>query len=82
MGKPDYSALLEKEYDWERGVYGNVSKILPTDVVSIQLGKPVTLTQYYDTNLYHDMVTGCSVMETLHLFNQTPTDWQATPRNK
>jgi hypothetical protein len=45
MGKPDYSALPEKEYDWEQSVYGNISKILPTDA-PILLGKPVMLTHY------------------------------------
>jgi hypothetical protein len=74
-GEPaDYSALPHKEYDWEQTVYGDVSEILPSDA-PIPLGKPITLTHYYDANLYHDMVTGRSVTGILHLFNQTPIDW-------
>ena len=52
-----------------------MSEILPSDA-PIPLGKPITLTHYYDANLYHDMVTGHLVTRILHLFNQTPTiDW-------
>jgi hypothetical protein len=72
--EPDYSSLPEQEFDWAQSVYGNVSELLPTDAPS-PLGKYVTLTHYFDANLYHDMLTGRSVTAILHLFNKTPIDW-------
>jgi hypothetical protein len=30
-GEPDYSALPDQEFYWERNVYGNVSEMLPSD---------------------------------------------------
>jgi hypothetical protein len=74
MVEPDYSALPEQEFDWERSIYGNVFEILLTDALAL-LGNYVTLTHYYDANLYHDMLTGRSVTGILHLLNQTPVDW-------
>jgi hypothetical protein len=56
-GEPDYSALPDQEFDWDKSVYGNVSEMLPSDAPR-PLGKYVTLTHYYDANLYHDIVTG------------------------
>jgi hypothetical protein len=38
-------------------------------------GQYVTLSHYFDANLYHDMVTGRSVTAILHFLNQTPMDW-------
>ena len=35
------------------------------------------LTHFFDTNLFHDVLTGCSVTGILHLLNQTPIDWCA-----
>ena len=72
--EPDYSALPVQEFDWARSVYGDVSEILPKDA-PIPLGKYVTLTDYFDANLYHDMVTGRSVTGILHLVNKSPMDW-------
>ena len=63
-----------QEFDWARSVYGDVSEILPKDA-PIPLGKYVTLTHYFDANLYHDMVTGRSVTGILHLVNKSPMDW-------
>ena len=39
------------------------------------LGKPVTLTHYVDTNLFHDALSGRSVTGILHMLNATPIDW-------
>ena len=72
--EPDYSGLPEQELDWATSVYGNISEILPTDAPT-PLGKYVTLTHYFDANLYHDMLTGRSVTGLLHLLNKTPIDW-------
>jgi hypothetical protein len=73
-GEPDYSALPDQTFDWERSVYGNVSEMLPSDAPK-PLSKYVTLTHYYDANLFHDIITGHSVTGILHLINKTPLDW-------
>ena len=39
------------------------------------LGKPVTLTHYVDANLFHDALSGRSVMGILHMLNAMPIDW-------
>jgi Reverse transcriptase (RNA-dependent DNA polymerase) len=56
------------------GVKTSVSEMLPSDAPK-PLGKCVTLTHYYDANLFHDIVTGHSVTGILHLINKTPLDW-------
>ena len=30
---------------------------------------------YFDANLMHDVITGCSVSGVLHFLNQTPLEW-------
>ena len=75
-GEPDYSALPDQHFDWDRSVYGNVSEMLPHDAPE-PLGKYVTLTHYFDANLYHDIITGRSVTGILHLINKMPLDWYA-----
>jgi hypothetical protein len=56
----DYSDYQDPEYDWSSLVYGDVKEIIPTDIPELK-GKYVTLSHYFDANLYHDMVTGRSV---------------------
>jgi hypothetical protein len=51
-----------------------VKEIIPMDILEPK-GKYVTLSHYFDANLYHDMVTGRSVTAILHFLNQTPMDW-------
>jgi hypothetical protein len=72
--EPDYSDYQDPEYDWSSSVYGDVKEIIPTDIPEPK-GKYVTLSHYFDANLYHDMVTGRSVTGILHFLNQTPMDW-------
>jgi hypothetical protein len=72
--KPDYSALPEQDCNWAYSVYGNVHEVELTDAPE-PLGKYVTLTHYVDVNLFHDIITGCSVTGILHLVNRTPIDW-------
>jgi hypothetical protein len=72
--EPDYSDYQDPEYNWSSSVYGNVKEIIPTDITEPK-GKYVTLSHYFDANLYHDMVTGRSVTANLHFLNQTPMDW-------
>jgi hypothetical protein len=73
-GEPDYSTLPDQEFDWKRSVNGNVSEMLPSDAPK-PLSKYVTLTHYYDANLFHDIITGHSVTGILHLINKTPLHW-------
>jgi hypothetical protein len=73
--EPDYSDYYQDpEYDWSLSVYGDVKEIIPTDIPEPK-GKYVTLSHYFDANLYHDMVTGRSITAILHFLNQTPMDW-------
>jgi hypothetical protein len=72
--EPDYSDYQDLEYDWSSSVYGGVKEIIPTDIPEPK-GKYVTLSHYFDVNLYHDMVTGRSVTAVLHFLNQTPMYW-------
>jgi hypothetical protein len=72
--EPDYSDYQDPEYNWSSSVYGDVKEIIPMDILETK-GKYVTLSHYFDANLYHDMVTGRSVTAILHFLNQTPMDW-------
>ena len=62
---PDYSELRPNIYDWAESVYRNVTELLPNDSPTL-LEKPVTMSHYFDANLYHDKVTGHSVTAILH----------------
>ena len=72
--EPDYSAIPVVEYNWARFVYGTVVELQQEDWPTPR-GKHVTLSHIVDANLYHDIVTGRSVMGILHLANKTPIDW-------
>jgi len=65
VGEPDYSDLVEEDYDWTSTVYGDVSEIFPKDA-PVPLGNFVMLSHYMDANLYHDMLMGRSVTGILH----------------
>ena len=70
VGLPDYSSIPDKEYNWEKSIYGNVEEILPHDAPKAY-SPPVVMTTYVDANLCHDFVTGRSVTGIIHLLNQT-----------
>ena len=70
---PDCSYISYKQYDWEKPVYGDTKEALTHDI-PIVLVKPVIITHYVDTNLYHDILTGRSVAFILHFLNKTPID--------
>jgi hypothetical protein len=72
--EPDYSDYQDLEYNWSLSVYGDVKVIIPTDIPEPK-GKYITLSHYFDANLYHNMVTGRSITAILHFLNQTPMDW-------
>jgi hypothetical protein len=74
VDEPDYSALPTKVYDWEQSIYSGAEELLLDDN-PIPLGKPVVMTTFIDTKLYHYLVTGKSVSGVLHLFNKTVIDW-------
>jgi hypothetical protein len=63
--EPDYSDYQDPGYDWSSSVYGDVKEIILTDIPEPK-GKDVTLSHYFDVNLYHNMVTGRSVTAILH----------------
>ena len=46
------------------------------------LGKHVTLSHYVNANLYHDMLSGCSVTGILHFINKCPIDWYSKKQGK
>jgi hypothetical protein len=73
-GEPDYSSYPDREFGWENTIYGGAKEMIPKNLPK-PLGKYVTLTHYFDANLYHDYVTGRSVTGILHLLNGTPIDW-------
>ena len=72
--EPDHSDVKRIEYDWTKSVYGDVSEIIPKDTPP-PLGGFITLTHYQDANLYHDIITGCSITGILHFMNKMPIDW-------
>ena len=69
---PDYSALPENEFEWER-IYENPSENVPDDAPE-PLGKPACTTHYVDANLMHCLATGRSVTGIMHMLNKTPID--------
>jgi hypothetical protein len=71
--EPDYSDYQDLEYDWSSSVYEDVKEIIPMDIPEPK-GKYVTLSHYFDANLYHDMVTGRSITAILHFLNQNPDE--------
>ena len=70
---PDYSAIPDDHYSWEKSIYGNVHEEIPADIPTPK-GLPVVSTTYVDANLMHDILTGKSVTGILHLLNKTPID--------
>jgi hypothetical protein len=72
--EPNYSDYQDPEYNWSLSVYGDVKEIIPADIPEPK-GKYVTLSHYFNANLYHDIVTGSSITAILHFLNQTLMDW-------
>jgi hypothetical protein len=71
--EPEYSDLPEQDFDWAYSVYGNNREVEPTDAPE-PIGKYVTLTHYVNANLFHDIITSCSVTGILHMLSKTPID--------
>jgi len=72
--RPDCSAVLVKIYDWEYSCYADAKEEIPLDAPEPK-GKSVTVTSFFDTNLYHDLISGESVTGILHQFKKTLIDW-------
>ena len=70
----DYSQLPKIRHNWSESMYGDVSEMIPDDAPE-PLGKVVTFSHFFDSNLFHDMVTGRLVTAILHLIQKTPIDW-------
>jgi hypothetical protein len=62
--EPDLSGLPEKQFDWSNTMYSDVKEINGKDNPE-PLGNYSTMMHYFDTNLYHDLI---SII--LHLFNK------------
>ena len=68
-------------FDWSSTVYyGNPTEELPTNAPE-PLGKRVTLIDYFDANLMHDVLSGKAVSGCLHMW-RTRLLWCGIPRNK
>jgi hypothetical protein len=63
-----------EEYDWAKTIYVDIREQIP-DGIPDPLRNFVTLSHYYNANLYHDVVTGRSVTGILHFVNKMPIDW-------
>ena len=72
--QPDYSFLLDQDFDWAYFVYSNVQEILPDDMPD-PLGEAVITTTTMDANLNHCLATGKSLTGCLCFVNKTPVDW-------
>ena len=71
--EPDLLDLPDQTFEQEKLVYGNVSELVLDDTLE-SLGKHVVTVSYYDTNLFHNILSGRSVTGTLNFLNKTLTD--------
>ena len=70
----DYYTSQPAYHEWMDTVYGPVSEELPANMPS-PCRQLVRTTTFFNANLIHDVVTGCSCTGVLHLLNQTPSSW-------
>ena len=68
------SGLLDQNFDWEDSTHRKVSEVLPDDAPS-PLEKHLTTISYHDANLFHNVITGRSLIGMLHFLNKTLIDW-------
>ena len=69
--EPDYSFLLDQDFDWTYSAYGDVHKIIADDMPE-PLGEAVVTTTTMDANLNHCLGSGKSLAGCLHFVNKTP----------
>ena len=68
-----YREVRDPDCNWANTIYSGADEILPIHALE-PLEKPVTLTTYVDSNLYHGMISECSASGILHLINKTTFD--------
>ena len=73
---PDNSNIPVKMHDWECSCYADAREEIPLDAPKPK-GKSMTMTPFFDANLYHDLVSGKSVTGILHQLNKTAVDWHS-----
>ena len=66
--------MVHESHNWMHSSYGEIEEDLPSDMPT-PIRKPVRTSSFFDANLYHDLVTGCTMTGILHLVNQTPIEW-------
>ena len=72
---PDFSQFdTEHHPDWAHSIYGPDHEQYPHNMPE-PLGKLVRITEFVDTNLYFDLVTGRACTGILIFLNQPPVDW-------
>ncbi|KAL7563772.1 hypothetical protein ACA910_020456 [Epithemia clementina (nom. ined.)] len=71
---PNHDDLPEKNHDWIRSVYGEVTDKIP-DNAPEPLGKEVLISTYLDANLANCMATGRAATAVLHFVNMTLIEW-------
>ena len=65
--------MSDVEEDWSHTVYKDSKEIVPPDAPE-PLGNWVTLTNYFDANLMHDVLSGKVVTGILHFLNSFPLE--------
>ena len=51
--------MVHESHKWLHSIYGDIEEQLPSDM-PIPLGEIIQTSSLFDTNLYHDLVTGCT----------------------
>ena len=58
-------------HEWQHSIYGDIDDL----DMPIPLGKIVQTSSFFDTNPYHDLVSGPTITHIFHLVYQTPIEW-------
>ena len=66
--------MVHESHNWMHSIYGDIEQELPSDMPT-PLGKLIKTSWFFNANLYHDLVTGCTMTSIVHLINQTPIEW-------
>jgi len=71
---PDHLAIPVKMHNWECSCCTDAEEETPPNFPKPK-GKSITMTSCFDANLCHDAISGEAMTGVLHLFNQTPINW-------
>ena len=66
--------MVHESHKWMHSIYKDIEEEPPSDM-PVPIGKLVQTYSFFDANLYHDLVTRCTMTGILHLVNQTPIEW-------